>query len=95
MGNDIDTTQVYVVYSDGPNGESYPYGVFTTREAATEAREAIIKKLDSMEEQLGGEARELAHQLAGSLDETTSIEECQLRSEFTQGIVDDLFEDYD
>jgi|GEM_PF-4078635 len=94
--NDTDTTQVYVVYSDGPNGETYPYGVFTTRAAAEEAREAIIKELDTTtHETLDSEERELAHQLAGSLDETTRIQACQLRSEFTENVLDDLFEDYD
>jgi hypothetical protein len=96
MADDSDDAQVYVVYSDGPHGETYPYGVFTTREAAAEAREAIIKELDTTtHETLDSEEHELAHQLAGSLDETTSIQACQLRSEFTEDVLDDLFEEYD
>jgi len=96
MTNPTDTTQVYVVYSDGPHGETYPYGVFTTQEAAAEAREAIIKELDTTtHETLNSEERKLAHQLAGSLDETTSIQACQLRSEFTENVLEDLFEEYE
>lgn len=88
-------TKAFVVYTDGPSG-SYPYGVFTNHEAANDAREAIIKKLDSgMSDVLDDESRTLAHQLAGTLDAQVKIKECELRDEFTESAIDDLFEDYD
>ncbi|WP_059059216.1 hypothetical protein [Halobacterium hubeiense] len=88
-------TKTFVVYTDGPSG-SYPYGVFTNREAANDAREAIIKKLDSgMSDVLDDESRTLAHQLAGTLDAQVKIKECELRDEFIESAIDDLFEDYD
>lgn len=89
-------TQVFVVYSDGPTGATYPYGVFATKKAAEKAREAIITELDGTKrEVLDREERELAHQLAGTLDEQTKIKKCELRSEFAESELDDLFEDYD
>lgn len=89
-------THAFVVYTDGPNGLNYPYGVFTNRQAAEEAREAIIKKLDAgMNDVLDDEERTLAHRLTGTLDSQVKIKECELREEFTNDALDDFFEDYD
>jgi hypothetical protein len=85
---------ILVVYSEGPDGSSYPYGVFTSKEAAWEAREAIIAELDQgHREVLDDEELTLAHQLAGTLDEQIQIERCELRSEFLDDDLDDLFKD--
>jgi hypothetical protein len=85
---------VFVVYTEGPHGSSYPYGVFTSKEAAQEAREAIITKLDQGQRKiLDDEKIRLGHQLAGTLDEQIQIERCELRSEFLEDDLDDLFED--
>jgi len=85
---------IYVVYLKGPRGEGFPYGVFTTMDAAQQAREAIIKELDSKKRDvLDDEHQDIAHQLAGTLDEQVSIRECQVRSVFDEADIDDLFED--
>lgn len=86
---------VYVVFLDGDKG-GYPYGVFSSEEAARDARVAIIQHLDSKSrEHLSKEMREVAHQLTGTLDETITIEECELRSEFNEAELENLFEDVD
>jgi len=93
---DEDEDAVFVVYSDGPTGATYPYGVFETRKAAENAREAIITELDTTaNDVLNSEERQIAHQLAGTLDGQTKIKECQIRSELSEGDLDDLFEDYE
>lgn len=93
-GDDRDAEDVFVVYTEGPHGSSYPYGVFTSKEAAQEAREAIITELDQgQQEILDDEELTLAHQLVGTLDEQIQIERCELRSEFLEDDLDDLFED--
>jgi hypothetical protein len=85
---------VFVVYTEGPHGSSYPYGVFSSEKAARDAREAIITELDQgQHEILDNEELTLVHQLAGTLDEQIQIERCELRSEFLEDDLDDLFED--
>jgi len=48
-----------------------------------------------MSDVLDDESRTLAHQLAGTLDAQVKIKECELRDEFIESAIDDLFEDYD
>lgn len=86
----------HIVYTDGPQGRNYPYGVFTNRQAAEAAREALIKNLDSKKRDfLSDNEQTLAHELTGTLDAQVKIKECELREEFTGDDLDDLFEDYD
>lgn len=82
--------QVFVVYSSGPEGQGYPYGVFTSEEAAEEAREEVLA---SLKETQGEKGMELRNVMWGSLDEQITIEECELRSEFDEDDLDDLFMD--
>lgn len=84
--------EVFIVYTSGPDGRSFPYGVFTEQEAAEQAREAIIKKLEDTA--ADEDALDLIHSMTGALDEQVEIKEDTLRETFP-GEVDELFEDID
>jgi len=87
---------VYVLYLDSIGGEAYIYGVFSSRGVAEDAREAILKELESsIRGDLDENMRRLAHQLVGSGDEAIRIEERLLRSDFDESVLDELFEDVD
>lgn len=82
---------VFVVFSSGPDGHHYPYGVFNSEEPAQQAREAIIRELESTA--TDEDALDLVHQFAGTLEEQILVEEYTLRDGFEESDVDDLFVD--
>jgi len=82
---------VFVVYNEGPDSQTTPYGVFSSEDSAEKARESIIKRLEDLHDDSATE--DLAQLFAGTLEERISIRERQLRSEFHKGDLDELFED--
>lgn len=89
------TEEVFVLYTAGADGVSHLYGVFSSEEAAQDARTAIIKELEETAREHGGEeALADMHKIGGTLDEETQIKRYELRDEF-DGDPTDLFEDPD
>lgn len=90
--------EVFVLFSewDGEGSATYPYGVFENEAAAYEAREAIIRELEESLQTVDDEFRDLGRTLSGgSPDETITVKQYSVRSEFHDEDLDELFADYD
>jgi len=83
-------SKVFVVYSAGPGDRTFPYGVFSSRPAAQDAREVIIENLEASatrQDVIGS-----IHADAGTFDEQILIEECTLQDAFSSDDLGTLLE---
>lgn len=82
------TDVVYIVYSTGSRGASFPYAAFSSEQEANTAREAIIKELESSARDV--DALDSMNALEGPLENQIRIREVEVKDEFG-GDTEDFF----